>query len=663
MAGEVTIDSLDRIIWQAESLVERLVASKTALQQQQHDRPSSASLRRSQVKAALHDLASIAQNASRLSASYLSTLGPDDSDDDDDEPAEEAPAIATAAPLQSVSQPTVAVSRTPLPPSPPSNASDLSVISRPSLQAPAPASGLRPHSPPSSEAEIEPSISRRQQPAVAGTDEDEEEPRTKRKSTRDCPGHLNKKPKASTGSKADNALALAAGHSAELSKLILKLKGQDKLCHIPVFSASDPPTATLLQRAAAIQGGPAIRQFCSFVVARRDRETEMNLLHTESQGIERAVELWRSIGKLTAKAALNSFMLRLAQCQMATAVDGTKLGRIRADPSEIDKMMKKFGFNESERKRFATYLRQGRVWQSVCGRFPGLLCLIPVGSYKPYCVSGRDYLNMRGDELDRFAKLIDTPYMARINQACEALQDMVLGVKDDMVFKWEKEHPELPQWDKSLSDDILLSLLQPHEYCEENQYDGREFPDWARPTGWPAKWPWQVNPLVVISAEHQCDLCNEPKCRCLYTKLVRRRPRIKSWDKQGLGLQAVAAREGEMAYRKGEVIGQICGKIVPSGTYPHNTSFVMDMHRPDLAGEPIVCQIYVASATNCFRYLNHCCRASARVRPLRVSGHWICGIEAIRDIRHGEQITANFGKRFLRTQGLRCECEACRETT
>ncbi|KAM5350556.1 hypothetical protein ACJ41O_007061 [Fusarium nematophilum] len=430
---------------------------------------------------------------------------------------------------------------------------------------------------------------------------------------------------------------------------------------MPIFPAANPPNVTMLQRAAAIQGGPAIRQFCSLVLARRDRQTEMGLLHSKTQGIERAVELWKSIGKIAGNAALNSFMLRLAQYHMAAAVDGTKLGRIRADTSDIKKMMERFGYTEADRFRFSNHLSKGRLWRSVCGRFPGLMCLIPLRVDKPYCVSANDYLSMRGNDLESFAQLIDTPYVARICQACEAFQDMVMGVADDMVFKWEKEHPELPYWEKSLSEDILLPLLQPHSHCEENQYDGDEFPDWAKPGGWPAEWPWPANPLAILSTDRQCDLCDQSKCQCLFTKLTARRPRIKSWGKLGLGLQAVAANEGELSYRKGDVLGQICGRLAPSGTHHHNTSGVMDMQRPDIAGEPVVCQIYIAEASNCFMTLNHCCRASARVRPLRVSGHWICAIEATRDIRHGEQITVNFGKRFLRNQGLRCECEACRE--
>lgn len=645
------MDSLDRIIQEAQGLLQRLIASKTALQLEQQTQKTlqqtnpgtlppapvaAASLSSSpqnHVRVALRDLTSIAQEAVLFSASFLSSL------DLDNGTTETASFTSGAA--------AVLTQRTPLPPSPPDHS--LSADHDQATLAPAtprPESHLlRPNTPSSIESFVE------------VRDAAELGAKGAKRQGGVGPGQPTKKPRisGSASSKGDS-------HSAELEKLILKLKSHDQLCRIPAFPTTNPPTAAMLQRVAAIQSGPAIRQFCSLVAARRDRTTDMGLFQTQSQGVERAMELWRSLRLITDKSVLNSFMSRLVQYQMALAVDNTKQGRIRADPAEINKMMDKFGFSASDRTKFQHQVTQGRFWRLVCGRFPGLLCLIPFKSAKPYCLSGRDYLSMRGGELERFAKLVDTPFVERICQACEALIDMVLGVKDDMMFKWEKEHPALLSWEKSLSDDILLSLLQPHQYCEENQYDGDEFPDWVKPTGWLDEWPWKVNPLAIVSTERQCDLCSENKCQCLYTRLVKRRPRIKSWGSLGFGLQAVASHEGEVAYRKGEVMGQICGKIVPSGTYPHNSSWVMDMHRPDIDGETVVCQISVAGPSNCFLHLNHHCRASARVRPLRVSGHWICGIEAVRDIRHGEQITVNFGKRFLRNQGLRCECEACRET-
>ncbi|KAJ4318425.1 hypothetical protein N0V84_006848 [Fusarium piperis] len=642
------MDSLDRIIQETQGLLQRLIASKTALQLEQQtpqtlpqtnlgtSPPAVASLSTPQnhVRVALRDLTSVAQEAVLFSTSHLSLL--------DDGPTTSFTAGTAATPL---------TQRTPLPPSPPGHALDHRQAT-PAPATPQPDShALRPNTPSSIESLVE------------GRDATESNgPGVTTSAKRQCeggngPGQATKKPKTS-----GSASSKGDSHSAELEKLILKLKSNDQLCRIPSFPATNPPTATMLQRVAAVQSGPAIRQFCSLVAARRDRTTDMGLFQTQSQGVERAMELWRSLRLITDKSTLNSFMSRLVQYQMALAVDNTKQGRIRADPAEINKMMDKFGFSASDRTKFQHQVTQGRFWRLVCGRFPGLLCLIPFKSAKPYCLSGRDYLSMRGGELEIFAQLVHTPFVERICQACEALIDIVLGVKDDMMFKWEKEHPALVSWEKSLSDDILLSLLQPHEYCEENQYDGDEFPDWAKPSGWLDEWPWKTNPLAIVPTERQCDLCSRSKCQCLYTRLVKRRPRIKSWANLGFGLQAVASHEGEVAYRKGEVMGQICGKIVPNGTYPHNSSWVMDMHRPDIDGEPVVCQICVAGPSNCFLNLNHHCRASARVRPLRVSGHWICGIEAIRDIRHGEQITVNFGRRFLRNQGLRCECEACRET-
>lgn len=45
--------------------------------------------------------------------------------------------------------------------------------------------------------------------------------------------------------------------------------------------------------------------------------------------------------------------------------------------------------------------------------------------------------------------------------------------------------------------------------------------------------------------------------------------------------------------------------------------------------------------------LNHDCRPSALIKPLKVSGRWIIGIQAKQDIFDGSEITISYGGDFL----------------
>ncbi|KAJ3540807.1 hypothetical protein NM208_g4900 [Fusarium decemcellulare] len=550
--------------------------------------------------------------------------------------------------------------RTELPPSPsPSHDSLLSKNNEPSIQNTPLVLATPPYTPrpPSIGDSVTANASgpRKRLPSIARAGEDDVE--LGRDTKRTCQESLST-PKAKDASR---DTVTSAQIPPDLGKLIYKIKNRDKLSRIPKFSIADPPTTLMLRRVAAIQGGPAIRQFCSLIHTRRSRETEMGLLHVESCGIERALELTKRLRVFTGRTAVGTFISRLVQFHIAEAVDDTKAGRLRADGAQIKQAMNKFGWTDAERPRFFQYLRQGRTWRSICGQHVGLLSLIPLKSEQPYGVSANDFLSMKGNELDIFTRLIDTPFVARFAEAAAAFQEMVMGVRDDAEFTWEKNQPELDKWEGSLPENDLLSLLQPHPSCEDCLFDKKDFADSSRPPGWPEDWAWPAHPLSIPPSQRQCDLCDDdPGCTCRQSKVIAaRKPRVKSYGKQGIGLQAIAFKEGDLAYRKGDIIGQLTGRLIPAETHPHNSLWVVEMRRFDVENDPIVCQIDVGGVSSCFRNLNHSCRSSARMRPIRASGRWIMAVEAVRDVRHGEQLTINFGKAFLRNQGLRCECEVC----
>lgn len=454
-------------------------------------------------------------------------------------------------------------------------------------------------------------------------------------------------------------------NSTDLRKLIYNIKNRDKLSRIPTFPDTDPPSTITLRRVAAVQGGPAVRQLCFLIHTRRSRETEMGLLKVDSTGIERALELTRRLRVLTGRTAFGAFLTRLVQYHIAEAVDDTKAGRLRADGAEIQKAMNKFGWKEAERPRFFQYLRQGRSWRSICREHVGLLSLIPLKAEAPYGVSASDYLSMKGGELDTFAQMIDDPFVTDLATAAAAFQDMVLGTRHDAVFVWEKSQPQLHTWESYMTEATLLDMVRPHpelrglllrreRLCRRSQA--------AMLAGGLGLAHGSSQNSSTTQAMR--SLRRRQRLLCRRTKVdAARKPQIKSFGKQGKGLQALATHEGDLAYRKGDIIGRLTGRLVPRDSHPYNSLWIVEMRRFDLEGDPIVCQIDVGGPASTFRNLNHSCRSSARFIPRRASGRWIMAVEATRDVRHGEQITINFGKAFLRNQGIRCDCEVCHVST
>uniref|UniRef100_A0A8H7NQ77 SET domain-containing protein n=1 Tax=Bionectria ochroleuca TaxID=29856 RepID=A0A8H7NQ77_BIOOC len=400
--------------------------------------------------------------------------------------------------------------------------------------------------------------------------------------------------------------AISSGQSStDLRKLIYNIKNRDKLSRIPSFPIQIP-------------------------------------VHHHAAPSRRV---------LTGRTAFGAFLTRLVQYHIAEAVDDTKAGRLRADGVEIQKAMNKFGWKEAERPRFFQYLRQGRLWRSICREHVGLLSLIRLKAEAPYGVSASDYLSMKGGELDRFAQMIDDPFVTDLATAAAAFQDMVLGTRHDAVFVWEKSQPQLHTWESYMTEATLLDM--------------RDFAHAPKPPCWLEDWAWPMDPPGIPLPHKQCDLCVDASGCCYRRTKVNaaRKPQIKSFGKQGIGLQALATHEGDLAYRKGEIIGQLTGRLVPRDSHPYNSLWIVEMRRFDLEGDPIVCQIDVGGSASTFRNLNHSCRSSARFIPRRASGRWIMAVEATRDVRHGEQITINFGKAFLRNQGIRCDCEVCHVST
>ncbi|KAK7218942.1 hypothetical protein V2G26_006945 [Clonostachys chloroleuca] len=310
--------------------------------------------------------------------------------------------------------------------------------------------------------------------------------------------------------------------------------------------------------------------------------------------------------------------------------------------------MNKFGWKEAERPRFFQYLRQGRSWRSIYREHVGLLSLIPLKAEAPYGVSASDYLSMKGGELDTFAQMIDDPFVTDLATAAAAFQDMVLSTRHDAVFVWEKTQPQLHTWESYMTEATPCLTWYGLTRATRTAPTTRETLQTL-----PSRYAGQgTGPGPWIRWESLCLRSNAISASTPAAAAV-----------AGIGLQALATHEGDLAYRKGDIIGQLTGRLVPRDSHPYNSLWIVEMRRFDLDGEPILFQIDVGGSASTFRNLNHSCRSSARFIPRRASGRWIMAVEATRDVRHGEQITINFGKAFLRNQDIRCDCEVCHVPT
>lgn len=140
-------------------------------------------------------------------------------------------------------------------------------------------------------------------------------------------------------------------------------------------------------------------------------------------------------------------------------------------------------------------------------------------------------------------------------------------------------------------------------------------------------------------------------------------PRITFYRGKGRGLRAVASTAGACAYKKGQQIDKLTGELVPLGS-KFKDGWSLVLKRPILDDEHAVCQIYCGNKGNLARLVNSACQTwatSAVVKFQQVSGRIRVILSAKRDILDGEEITAYYGRDFMKKG--QCRCDACLQPT
>ncbi|KAK4206251.1 hypothetical protein QBC37DRAFT_244029, partial [Rhypophila decipiens] len=105
-------------------------------------------------------------------------------------------------------------------------------------------------------------------------------------------------------------------------------------------------------------------------------------------------------------------------------------------------------------------------------------------------------------------------------------------------------------------------------------------------------------------------------------------------------------------YRNGEIIGFLSGEVAP--TSAHSDEWTVEFTRPDIPGEPTVCQIYTGQRGNIFRLLNHSHRPNAEFDQIKVSGRYRTAVKALEDIGDGAETEVSYGPGYEMLGGCLC---------
>ncbi|KAL2020204.1 hypothetical protein VTK56DRAFT_8630 [Thermocarpiscus australiensis] len=415
-----------------------------------------------------------------------------------------------------------------------------------------------------------------------------------------------------------------------------------------------PPEPSKRQRVEAppVQGSPASSAFEHLATLIRGRETaQMGGLAPEKlcgkPAFERLAHLVREWRRYTKSAPiiygglnliktveetmheypeLHIFLSRLFKMKLAESVERAvgPSGQPPALQDVMNGMLKRLGWDESKRHKLHDYLREGKCWRTICGSYDGLLCLIPPDAD---CLD----LALFKDQLARFHSELDNDFVRKLCAMGNLLQKSIWDYLELPEFIWETT---TTTW---LSADQLSPLLAPFRLIKSNYFDPNSGYYWPKPAGW--QWDWPTDPTSVIPGDQPCALCPSRRpCRCIETK-VPRVPRISTDGSKGPGVRAVGP------HRANDILGELVGELVPVGT--HAADWTMELRRPDLDDQPVA-EIYPRRMGNWVRKVNHSTNPSAAFRVVKISGRWRLMLVAARDVADGEEITAKYGRGFLR---------------
>ncbi|EGU73840.1 hypothetical protein FOXB_15649 [Fusarium oxysporum f. sp. conglutinans Fo5176] len=207
----------------------------------------------------------------------------------------------------------------------------------------------------------------------------------------------------------------------------------------PFFKLPSKPSLDeqyVMKMAAAILSIPAIEQFRGLVSAWRNRNEHI-IVSKQGDPLKQCALYLKNA---SAKTALGKFQLRHSRALMARLVDDWKSERSLSRLGKKEKADLAHRL-EIEGNELTNSLREGRMWNEVCGHFHGLLPFIPLNSGPPFSISVQDWKQLDKGQLKTLHQLIDCDDSRRLCEAGKALENMV-AYDSPVVFEWEQENPD-----------------------------------------------------------------------------------------------------------------------------------------------------------------------------------------------------------------------------
>jgi hypothetical protein len=323
---------------------------------------------------------------------------------------------------------------------------------------------------------------------------------------------------------------------------------------------------------------------------------------------------------------LHIFLSRFFIMKVATCVETSMARPGQPAPQKfMDGLLRMLGWDEAKRPKLLDSLREGKCWATICGEYDGLLCLLPLDGD---CLD----LALFKDEVVRLHAELDNDFVRRLCAVGAILQKSIWECLELPEFIWESMNTT---W---LPLERISPLLAPFRLLRSNYYDATTGFYWPRPAGW--TWQWPADPSMTKPGDKPCSLCSRKSCRCAQRKIPQI-PRIIDDGSRGLGVRSVGP------HRANDILGELVGELVPLGSCAGD--WTMALHRPDLDDEPVA-DIYPRRMGNWVRKVNHSTNPSAMFRVMKISGRWRQMLVAIRDIGDGEEITAKYGKGYMKEQ-------------
>jgi hypothetical protein len=373
----------------------------------------------------------------------------------------------------------------------------------------------------------------------------------------------------------------------------------------------------------------------------RLESTRIKLAPDSGDEVTRLAALDKRVCLAQCLSWLSTLMSRVAQFDLASALDSSQKGAIRLEGAVYDRVLKEQGLGtitKEDRDRLKDRVKKARKLFRICkGSKRVLLCLVPFME-----ISESQLSNITTAEIDVLHNLTARK-TAEIEGRCAIRRSNLNMFTKDVEFAFEKEY--LNSYD-ALPDDEMFALLRPISYLTVNSYTPND--TWPKPPSW--LWEWHKDPTWAPLAA--CEICGSKECICP-CELPQDRHRIVDYGHKGRGIQARGALDGGLAFSKGEYSQELVGKIKPL-EWPAAQYRSVDFERPDVG---MTCRLYCEEKSNWAKLVNHACDPCAGLIITIRRGRARMMLQARRDIWDGTEITVNYGQTFSAGRG--CLCAIC----